>query len=392
MLVSRGNFMLRWVPIWAFCTLATAPLLAQERALFKGGDLGYDCFRIPALVTWGDGELFAFAEGRRGGCADFGDVDILMRHSTDGGVTWSPAQVVVDNGDLQAGNATPVVDRMDPAHPDGRLLLFYNTGTASEYDTRMGQGRRRGFMTASTDHGATWSTPVDLSPQVHMDRHSARPEVDARTLAFAPGHALQLQRGPHAGRLFVPANHSLGPPQEDFRDYQTYGAYSDDHGTTWRVSADLGVPSSNEAMAAELDDGTLLLLVRMQNASDRLKRLALSSDGGATWDTSWMAAALTTPVCQSALIHDAVRSTTWHLGPADTATRSQLTLWSSDNGGLHWTRHSVPWPESAAYSDMVLLHHPATGGASRDRKPPTLGVLYERNDYAEIVFDLLKVE
>ena len=377
---------------WAICLLAARPFSAQESVLFQSGDLGYDCFRIPALVQWDAGELFAFAEGRRGGCADFGDVDILMRRSTDGGATWLPAQVVVDNGALQAGNATPVVDRLDPAHPDGRLLLFYNTGTASEYDTRMGQGRRHGFVTASADHGATWSAPVDLSAQVHFDRHSPRPEVDARTLAFAPGHALQLTRGPHAGRLFVPANHSLGPPQDDFRDYQAYGAYSDDHGATWNVSDDLGVPSSNEAMAAQVQDGTLLLLVRMQNRADRRKLLARSSDGGATWDTTWMAAALTTPMCQSALIHDPRSGTTWHLGPADTTSRSRLTLWASGNGGRDWQEHRIVWQESAAYSDLVLLQPTAPDSPSGVQKPPAMGVLYERNDYREIVFDRLTLE
>ena len=43
---------------------------AQERILFASGDLGYECFRIPALVQWEGGELFAFAEGRKSNCAN----------------------------------------------------------------------------------------------------------------------------------------------------------------------------------------------------------------------------------------------------------------------------------------------------------------------------------
>ncbi len=124
--------------------LALTPAQGQQ-VLFAAGDLGYACFRIPAIVQWEPGELYAFAEGRRENCADFGDVDILMRTSVDGGTTWSAPRVIVDNGELQAGNATPILDRMDPAYPEGRLFLFYNTGTASEYDTRMGLGHRRAF-------------------------------------------------------------------------------------------------------------------------------------------------------------------------------------------------------------------------------------------------------
>ena len=121
--------------------LVSCAVHAQPKQLFTSGQGGYTCYRIPALVSWGEGELFAFAEGRADNCADFGNVDILMRKSVNGGKTWSAARVLVDNGDLQAGNATPVLDKTDPRFPGGRLFLFYNTGTASEYDTRMGLGR-----------------------------------------------------------------------------------------------------------------------------------------------------------------------------------------------------------------------------------------------------------
>lgn len=367
-----------------FCRLlvACSPLLgtlgaaAQEQVLFESGDLGYACFRIPAMVTWGPGGLLAFAEGRMEGCADFGDVDILMRRSTDGGATWSAPVVVADNGNLQAGNATPILDELDPAYPGGRLFLFYNTGTASEYDTRMGQGRRRGFFITSTDRGATWSAPTDISGEIHFDRHSDRPEIDARTLAFAPGHGVQLKDGPSAGRLFVPANHSLGPPQDDFRDYTTYGAWSDDHGRTWHASTDLDIPSSNEAMATEVN-GTLLLNVRMQNRTDRRKRMASSTDGGSHWDSTWIAETLTTPVCQSSILHVEEMARTYHLGPADTVARRNLALWSSTDGGFGWVLGEIVFPGAAAYSDMAYL------GQGR------LAILYERDDYARIVFSTL---
>ena len=100
----------------------------QSQPLFQSGDAGYTCFRIPAVITLSSTELVVFAEGRKDGCADFGDVDIVMRKSIDGGLTWSSIQVVVDEGQLQAGNATPILDRYDVNYPSGRLFLFYNTG------------------------------------------------------------------------------------------------------------------------------------------------------------------------------------------------------------------------------------------------------------------------
>ena len=159
---------------------------AQGKTLFQSGDLGFACFRIPALVSLSPEVLIAFAEGRKDSCADFGDVDILMRRSEDGGRTWTYPQRVADFGALQVGNPTPVVDRFDPNYPEGRLFLFYNTGTASEQQTREGKGRRQGYFITSTDAGKHWSEPTLISDTTHYDRFHPTKNLDDRTLAYAP--------------------------------------------------------------------------------------------------------------------------------------------------------------------------------------------------------------
>ena len=55
-------------------------------------------------------KLLAFAEGRVDGCDDFGDVDIVMKHSDDGGLNWSKQKILINNRSSQAGNPAPVVD------------------------------------------------------------------------------------------------------------------------------------------------------------------------------------------------------------------------------------------------------------------------------------------
>jgi hypothetical protein len=62
-----------------FFLLFFRPSYAQERILFASGELGYECFRIPALVQWESGELYAFKEVRKSNCLDFANIDILMR-------------------------------------------------------------------------------------------------------------------------------------------------------------------------------------------------------------------------------------------------------------------------------------------------------------------------
>jgi len=76
----------------------------SETPLFSNGIDGYACYCIPAILTTSNGELLAFAEGRKNGCNDFGNVDIVFKRSTDNGQTWQQQAVVVDNEILQVGN------------------------------------------------------------------------------------------------------------------------------------------------------------------------------------------------------------------------------------------------------------------------------------------------
>lgn len=351
----------------------------QSQPLFQSGDAGYMCFRIPALVTLSSTELIVFAEGRKDGCADFGDVDIVMRKSTDAGLTWSSIEIVVDEGQLQAGNATPILDLYDVNYPSGRLFLFYNTGKASEQQTREGEGIRRGFYRTSSDGGVNWSDPVLISDKTHFDRHGAIENRDHRTLAYAPGHGLQLTYGPLKGRLLVPLNYSKGPPQADFKDYRASAIYSDDHGLSWRVSESLEIPSSNEVMASQLSNGEVLMIVRIQNAAVKNKFLARSSDGGQSWYEQIPVNDLITPVCQSSILFVEGLNALLHLGPNSINQREKLTLWDSADFGKTWQVAREINSGFSAYSDMAYLE--------RNR----LALVYEADDYNQIIFERINL-
>ncbi len=144
-------------------TVFTGSLLAicnygqQEVPVFVSGTGGYESYRIPALITLRDGTLLAFCEGRKHGAADFGDIDILLKKSKDKGITWGTPQLVVNYDSLQAGNAAPVVVITDPAYPQGRIFLFYNTGNNDEGEIRAGNGLREAWYITSADGGQNWS-------------------------------------------------------------------------------------------------------------------------------------------------------------------------------------------------------------------------------------------
>lgn len=73
---------------------AKAAPLFEQRVIFRASQDpgGYSCFRIPAVVRTNQGTLLAFAEGRHATCGDAGDIDIVMKRSTDGGRTWGPSR------------------------------------------------------------------------------------------------------------------------------------------------------------------------------------------------------------------------------------------------------------------------------------------------------------
>ena len=131
--------------------------------VFVSGTEGYRSFRIPALIALPNGELLAFCEGRVNGANDYGNIDMVMKRSTDRGQTWSPLQVVAEFGDLQLGNPAPVVDLTDLAFPQGRIFLFYNTGNNHESEIVKGHGIKSCGYKTSIDNGATWSAPVDIT-------------------------------------------------------------------------------------------------------------------------------------------------------------------------------------------------------------------------------------
>ncbi|MES2006074.1 MAG: sialidase family protein [Bacteroidota bacterium] len=360
----------------------------KTSVVFESGKDGYRSYRIPAIIGFKK-ELLAFAEGRVHGAADFGDVDIVMKKSRDGGKTWSGLMVVASNDTLQAGNSAPVVDYTDPAYPEGRIFLFYNTGNKNEGDVRKGKGLREVWYKTSTDGGNTWSDAVNITTQVHRPN---QPQMNAayhfqedwRSYANSPGHSMQFATGKYKGRIFISANHSTGEPKKTFEDYVAHGYYTDDHGKTFHLGANIPLPGSNESMSAELSDSKLMMNMRNQKGDVRARMVAISSNGGSSWDTAYFDNNLPDPVCQGSILNIGSKKGKNILAfcnAADTKRRDNLTLRISFDEGKTWQQNypidkspEVSKGDYAAYSDLVKLA----------RKK--VGILYERAGYSQIVF------
>jgi sialidase-1 len=364
--------------------IACLPVWAQE-TVYQSGTEGYRSFRIPGIVKLPDGTLLAFAEGRVGDANDFGDIDIVLKKSTDKGKTWSALQVVADNKDMQAGNPAPVVDFTDPAYPQGRVFLFYNTGNNHESEVRKGKGLREAWYVASGDGGKTWDAPVNITAMVHRPKQAPYNfQEDWRCFFNTPGHAMQFTTGKYKGRIYVATNHSAGDPQPRFMEYRAGGYYSDDHGKTFQISEDVSFPGGNEAIAAELGNDRLMLNIRNQQKNVKARIVAISSDGR-SWDTAYYDHQLPDPVCQGSLITLGFKKGKAILAfsnAADTLNRDNLTLRISKDEGRTWTQRyqidSIGAKNNSAYSDIIAI-------GKRE-----IGILYEKENYNRIIFTTRK--
>jgi len=364
--------------------------------VFVSGTEGHKSYRIPAIISLPNGELLAIAEGRVHGAGDFGDINIVMKRSTDKGQTWGALQYIAEFDTLQCGNPAPVVDLTDPQYPQGRIFLFYNTGNNHEGEVRKGKGYKQVWYKTSTDGGRTWTEPTDITLQVHRPNH---PQANAaynfkedwRTYANTPGHAMQFQTGKYKGRIYVAANHSAGGPQKQAEDYDAHGFYTDDHGKTFHLGASLNMPGSNESMATEISDGRLLFNSRNQKGDIRARIIGISSNGGATWDTTYFDRNLPDPVCQASILtigKKKGKNILAFCNAADEKLRDNLTLRISFDDGKTWKKNflldknSAPYENKnkdyTAYSDIVKLNE------------KIIGVLYEKENYSQIVFTTVK--
>ena len=354
------------------------PQVLPQVEVFRRGVGGYHTYRIPAIVVTKQGTLLAFCEGRKSGGGDAGDIDMLLRRSTDGGKTWSPTRVVWDDGKNTCGNPAPVVDQ-----ETGTIWLpmTWNLGSDHERDIMAGKSQqpRQVYLTYSKDDGQTWAVPQRISETTRQPHW--------RWYATGPGNAIQLTRGQHRGRLLIPANHS------DHRDasqhpYRSHVFWSDDHGKSWRLGG-VQQDRTNESAVVELADGAVLQAMRSYHGTNR-RAMARSGDGGETWGQVYLDAALDTPVCQASMLRyswseDATRggkSRILFASPKGRG-RSDLHVWVSYDEGKTWPICKSIYPGSSGYSNLVDL------GNNR------IGILYEKDGYQTIslvTFDLAWLE
>jgi sialidase-1 len=327
----------------------TETILAQGNSnlneLFVSGEDGYACYRIPAIVKANDGSILAFCEARKKGCSDTGDIDLVMKKSTDDGVTWSEMKVIWNDGENVCGNPAPVVDS-----ETGEVHLLSTWNNGNDHESRIIDGTsmdgREIYHLRSKDAGNSWSTPKNITSTVKLP--------DWTWYATGPVHGIQLTSKANKGRLVIPCDHI----EKDSKKYYSHTIYSDDHGKSWKLGGTTPTDQVNECTVAELSNGDLILNMRNYARKDsQVRQVALSRDGGETWTDQHFDTQLPEPRCQGAILAVGKRKNQRLLftNPADPTARKNMTLSISWDGGLNWLKKIAIHTSHAAYSDLVEM-------------------------------------
>ena len=323
--------------------------IGQERhVLFSSGDEGAKCYRIPALITAKNGDLIAAIDQRVPSCSDLkwnDNINIAIRRSTDNGKTWLPLEVLIDYPDSEsASDPSLILDK-----ETGEIFLFFNyMNLTTEKDIYYFR------LISSKDNGKSWSEPFDITHDLSIDedRNDFKFITSGRGIQTSDGILLHtivnLEKG-----LFV------------FK--------SDDHGRSWHTLP-TAIEPGDESKIVQLPDGSWLINSRVNGTGYRT--VHISYDEGITWE-SRTDSTLIDPGCNASLIRAGEMLLFSNLGSND--TRENLQIRISEDSGRTWSLLKSIYPGSAAYSSITLL------------ESGSLGILYEREDYGEIMFETISL-
>ena len=354
-LTSRGS-----VPGLLLGGMLHAEESPEATVVFPPGLDGVMRSRIPGIVVTPPGTVLAYCEARRNSRKDWGEIEIRLRRSMDGGQTWLPAQHIAHHGERIEGNPHKKVGgEFEQTVNNPVAIVDHDTG-AVEFLYCVNYARC--FSIRSTDDGISWSKPVEITEAFEPFRK----HYDWKVIATGPGHGIQLA----GGRMVVPVWLAYG----GIGDHGPSAAatiFSDDHGRTWQAG-DVVMPnegelvSPNESMLAPLSDGRVMMVSRSLSGPNR-KLVAFSADGATKWTTPVFHPSLWEPRCMASLLahpagfllfsnpHTLPLNEDGAEIPGGKGKRENLSLKISRDDGRTWpvtkTLHAGP----SAYSDLAAL-------------------------------------
>ena len=348
---------------------------------------GDHCYRIPTIIRLTSGKLLAFAEQRGSDCSDNGENNLVLRQSSDNGITWGNIITIENGNGSPLSNPNPVEVRF----PNGTyaVLFHYDTMNNPSIDKHGANMQRWSF-----DDGTTWSEPEDIT--------SFMPENYEGCM---PGPSVGVQQVSQPG---VNKQHRTTKSDRDttldsnvaetiyFSCHESSSAflyYSSDMGQTWKYSEPIA--GLNECSIALLPNRSVAMNCR---SGDR-RQLTFSEEGellmGPVQPTG-----LVDPGCQGSIVsqpNSPSPGTLFLSNDATTSGRYNMTVKRSDDGGISWNEGLLVWANRTGYSQLVAWNdddeeHSAHTGTTTTT---TLGLLFEvglESKYQAIGFTTVRIE
>ena len=281
----------------------------EEYGIFDMGDYGSFNYRIPSIVTTADGVVIAGADQRHDHWSDWGNIDTVVRMSTDQGQTWSDLTTVIDLKSQPYDSGTQSAFLIDPvmiATEEGRVWMMVDMFPES---TGFGSISQAGNGFVEAEDGNSYLALTDADGAQYTLRGTEVYDADGNKTDYTvdEGSAENAYHnkgdlydgGEYVGNIYLSGQNTGNDsaPLQVLKTCYLWLTYSDDNGETWsnpvnisgQVKADwMKFCGTGPGFGVEIQNGEhagrlVFPIYYTNNGGFQSSACIYSDDGGVTW-------------------------------------------------------------------------------------------------------------
>ena len=281
----------------------------EEYGIFDMGDYGSFNYRIPSIVTTADGVVIAGADQRHDHWSDWGNIDTVVRMSTDQGQTWSDLTTVIDLKSQPYDSGTQSAFLIDPvmiATESGRVWMMVDMFPES---TGFGSISQAGNGFAEAEDGNMYLELTDADGAKYTLRGTEVYDADGNKTDYTvdEGSAENAyhnkgdlyDNGEYVGNIYLSGQNTGNDsaPLQILKTCYLWLTYSDDNGQTWSNPVNISGMVKEDWMkfcgtgpgfGIEIQNGEhagrlVFPIYYTNNGGFQSSACIYSDDGGVTW-------------------------------------------------------------------------------------------------------------